>query len=73
MPIVNIKTMRGALSREQKKQLHKRISDVFVEVEGKGSEAIRPYVVITIDESIPSNFSIGGKQASEEFVQKVVG
>ena len=34
MPIVNIKTMKGLLTKEKKAELHKRITDVIVEVEG---------------------------------------
>ena len=34
MPFVNIKTLKGVLSEEQKAELHQRITDVMVELEG---------------------------------------
>ena len=73
MPFVNIKTLKGALSDAQKWELHVRIADVMVEIEGRGSQQFRPYVMIMIEELEPGNASIGGRQASEEFVKKITG
>lgn len=73
MPFVNIKTLRGALSDVQKAELHKKVTDVMVEVEGRGNQQFRPYVMIMIEEMEPQNASIGGRQASEEFVKKITG
>ncbi len=71
MPIVNVKTMKGALTAEKKAELFKRITELFVEIEGNGNNAIKPYVFVTIDEEVPENFGIGGKQANSEFIKKV--
>ncbi len=73
MPLVNVKTLRGALSDELKAELHKKITDVMIEVEGRGKEQFRPYVMVMIEEMEPQNASIGGRQASAEFVEKITG
>lgn len=71
MPIVNIKTMKGALNLSQKKELHQRITNLMVEIEGNGNKDFAKFVVINIDENNPENFSMGGQQASEEFIKKM--
>lgn len=71
MPIVNIKTMKGLLTKEKKAQLHKKITDVMVEVEGNGNDSFAKFVVIEIQEEDPENFSMGGQQASVELVEKI--
>lgn len=71
MPFVNIKTLKGALTDVQKQEIHQRIADVMVDVEGRGKPEFRNYVMIMIDELEPQNASIGGRQASEEFVKKI--
>lgn len=64
--------MKGALTQDQKKEMHKKIADLMVEIEGGGNEEIRKYVFIKIDEEEPGNWSAGGNQATEEFVQRLV-
>jgi len=73
MPFVNIKTLKGALSDAQKTDLHRKITDVMIEVEGRGSRQFRPYVLVMIEELEPQNASMGGKQASAEFVKNITG
>lgn len=73
MPFVNIKTLKGALSEAQKQELHRKITDVMIEIEGRGKPEFRNYVMIMIDELEPQNASMGGRQASSEFVAKITG
>ncbi len=73
MPFVNIKTLRGALTEAQKGELHRKISDVMIEVEGRGDPQFGKYVMIMIEELDPRNASIGGRQANEAFVKKITG
>ncbi len=73
MPFVNIKTLKGALTEAQKQELHRKIVDVMTAVEGRGKPEFRNYVMIMIDELEPQNASVGGRQASEEFIKKITG
>jgi 4-oxalocrotonate tautomerase len=73
MPFVNIKTLKGALSDAQKQELHAKIADVMVEIEGRGDRQFRPYVMIMIEELEPRNASMGGRQATDEFIKKIAG
>jgi len=73
MPFVNIKTLKGALTEAQKTELHKKITDVMVEVEGRGNQQFRPYVLLMIEELDPRSTSMGGRQASDDFVKKITG
>jgi 4-oxalocrotonate tautomerase len=73
MPFVNIKTLKGALTDAQKQDLHRKIADVMIEVEGRGKPEFRNYVMIMIDELEPQNASMGGRQASGDFVKKITG
>ncbi len=71
MPFVNIKTLKGALSEAQKTELHRKITDVMIEVEGRGKPAFRSYVMVMIEELEPGNASMGGQQGSAEFIAKI--
>jgi len=73
MPFVNIKTMKGALTEAQKAELHQKVTDVMIEVEGRGNQQFRNFIMIMIEELEPPNISMGGKQGSEEFVKKITG
>lgn len=70
MPIVNIKTIKGLLTKEKKAELHKKITDVMVEIEGNGNSSFAQFVVIEIQEEEPENFSMGGQQVSLELIEK---
>lgn len=73
MPLVNIKTMRGALSDAQKAELHTRVTDIMVEIEGLGRPQLRPFVTAMIEELEPQNWSMGGKPADDDFVRRITG
>ncbi len=73
MPFVNITTLKGALTDTQKQDLHRKITEVMIEVEGRGKPEFRNYVMIMIDELEPQNASMGGRQASGDFVKKITG
>jgi 4-oxalocrotonate tautomerase len=63
--------MKGLLDAGKKKELHRRLTDLMVEIEGNGNKEFAKLVLIKIDEDIPENFSMGGKQATEELVKKL--
>lgn len=71
MPFVNIKTMRGALTEMQKAEVHRKVTDLMVEIEGRGRREFSNYVMIMIEELEPQNVGMGGRQASAEFVKTI--
>ena len=73
MPIVSIRTIKGILTEDKKAELHKRIADLLVEIEGEGNEEFRQLVIVTIDEDEPEHFSMGGVPASKEFIDALLG
>ncbi len=66
MPFVNIRTAKGALTPHQKGELHRRVAELLVEIEGHGNETFRPFVWVMIEEEEPENWSIGGNPVSLE-------
>ncbi len=73
MPIVTIRTIKGILTKDKKAELHKRITDLLVEIEGGGKEEFRQLVIVTIDEDEPEHFSMGGIPASKELIDALLG
>jgi len=71
VPFVNVRTLKGALTAEQKRQLQERITDLLVEVEGHGNANFRQFVWVMIEEEDPVNWSIGGIQASLELLERL--
>ena len=66
MPIVTIKTVKGLLTAEKKSELHKKISELLVEIEGGGNPQFAKFVVVNISEEPADNFSGGGIQLKPE-------
>jgi 4-oxalocrotonate tautomerase len=73
MPYVAISTVKGILDAEQKKTLHQRITDVMVEVEGRGNPEFRKMVWIKIDEQEPAQWCAGGQLFTAEQITKTYG
>ncbi len=71
MPFVNIRTIKGALTTEQKQELQQRITDLMVEIEGHGNETFRQFVWVMIEEEESENWSIGGNQVSLEMLKTI--
>ena len=69
MPFVNIRTVKGLLTESQKKELQDRITDLLVEIEGRGNPRFRQFVWVLIDEQEPANWSMSGRQLSPELLQ----
>ena len=46
MPFVNIRTAKGALTTEQKKELQQRITELMVEIEGHSNETFRQFKIL---------------------------
>ncbi len=71
MPFVTVRTLKGALDEAQKETLQTRITDLLVEIEGRGSEGFRQFVWVLIEEEEPSNWSLGGHQLSLDALKAV--
>lgn len=71
MPFVNVRTLKGALTSEQKTELQQRMADLMVEIEGQGNKNFRQFVWVMIEEEDPANWSIGGVQASLSLLDAV--
>lgn len=57
MPIVSVKVLAGAFSKQQKEQLIDGITDIFAAV---GGEGIRPNVAVLVEEIESGMWGIGG-------------
>ncbi|EKS6735778.1 tautomerase family protein [Enterobacter asburiae] len=68
MPFVNVQTIKGIMDSEQKKELLRRMTDLIVEIEGKGDPEFRRSVWIRIDEYEPDQWSLGGIQPNSEMI-----
>jgi len=66
MPIVSVKTVKGLLTAEKKSELHQRLSELLVEIEGGGNPKFAKFVVVNITEEPAENFSGGGTQLKPE-------
>lgn len=60
MPFVHVHTITGILSDSQKAEMLRRITDLMVEIEGRGDPSFRSSVWVKIDELVPSQWRIGG-------------
>ena len=54
MPFVNVRTLKGALTPEQKTELQQRLTDLLVEIEGQGNKNFRQFVWVMIEEEDPA-------------------
>lgn len=70
MPFVNVQTIKGIMNAEQKSELLRRMTDLMVEIEGKGDPAFRNSVWIRIDEHEPEQWSLGGLLPTAEMIAK---
>ncbi|MCG8337759.1 MAG: 4-oxalocrotonate tautomerase family protein [Proteobacteria bacterium] len=63
MPIINLKMTKedGGATKEQKTALIKGLTDVFVDVMGRGEKT----TVVTIEEIETDNYGIGGEPVTE--------
>ncbi|EPG8309801.1 4-oxalocrotonate tautomerase [Klebsiella aerogenes] len=68
MPFVNVQTIKGIMTAEQKNELLCRMTDLMVEIEGRGDPQFRQSVWIRIDEHEPEQWSLGGIQPTAEMI-----
>jgi len=68
MPFVNVQTIKGIMNPEQKNELLRRMTDLIVEIEGKGNPEFRSSVWVRIDEHEPEQWILGGIQPTSEII-----
>ncbi len=73
MPLIHIKTPKGVLTEEQKKEMVKRVSETVAEVEAgvEGKDKMLPYTWCLIDEVEDGNWNIGGRPITAETVKAI--
>ena len=72
MPYVTISTVRGMLDSTQKQALLERITDLMVEVEGRGNPDFRRTVWVKLEEQEPANWSLGGVILTPDIIAAAV-
>ena len=50
MPFVNVRTVKGLLTDQQRRELQEKIADVMLEVEGKGNPDCKKYIMVLVEE-----------------------
>ncbi|AUX85179.1 tautomerase family protein [Acinetobacter tandoii] len=69
MPFIHVQTIEGLLDKDSKAELFKRLTDLFVEIEGKGRAAFREHIWIRIDEHPPEQWQLGHLKPTKEMIQ----
>jgi 4-oxalocrotonate tautomerase len=72
MPYLQLQTVKGLLSPEQKRYLMDKFSDLLVEVEGGGNPEFRKMVWIRIDETDAENWSLGELRPTTDYIARMV-
>ena len=73
MPFVNVRTARGLLDDARKKELQERLTDLLVEIEGRGDPAFRPLVWVLVEELDPESWCIGGMPVTGATIAQLRG
>ena len=74
MPFINIRVLKGTLSKEKKGEMIKRVSETVAEIEASPSpkDNLVPYTWCVIEEVDFENWGIGGNQVTPEMLQAVI-
>ncbi len=73
MAFVNVRVVGGVLDRTEKQRLIEGITDLVVEVEGKGGEDFEQYCWVIVDEIEPGMLGVGGQGLTTEDVKQAQG
>lgn len=69
MAFVNVRVVAGVLDEAEKRRMIEEITDLVVEVEGKGNQDFKQYRWIIIDEIEPGMLGVGGQGLTTEDVK----
>jgi 4-oxalocrotonate tautomerase len=73
MPFVHVRTARGLLAPEDRMHLQGRITDLLVEIEGRGNPAFAKFVTVLVEELDPVAWCIEGNALSEDAIEALAG
>lgn len=73
MPFVTIQTVRGIMDQARKQELLDRVTDLMVEIEGRGNPDFRKMVWVKIEEQEPESWSLGGIRLTSGMIEKQSG
>lgn len=72
MPFLNLRTIKGLLSDEQKQYLMEKFTELLVEIEGGGNPEFRKMVWIQIEEEESRHWQIGELRPTDEYIVRYV-
>lgn len=68
MPLVNVKVIENVFTREQKKQMIEKLTEVMVEIEGKN---LRSNTLVIIEDVKEGEWAVGGKSLTAKDVHRI--
>lgn len=68
MPLVRITLMGDVLSDQQKREVITNVTDGIVAVVG---ENLRPYTIVSVDETKSGDIAIGGQQITPDAIRAI--
>ncbi len=69
MPLVQIKGIEGYLSKDQKQELIKKVTEAVLSVEGEG---LRPVTWVIIEDVHEGEWGVGGNPVNAAMLRKMV-
>ena len=74
MPFINIKVLKGTLSKEKKQEMIKRVSETVAEIEASpiSKDNLVPYTWCVIEEVDFENWGIGGNAVTPEMLKAIL-
>lgn len=72
MPFVNVRTVKGLLTEAQRQEMQDRISQVMLEIEGRGNPDFQKYIMVLIEEHDAAAWSVHGNKLTPEIVDGLV-
>jgi 4-oxalocrotonate tautomerase len=74
MPFINIKVLKGTLSKEKKQEMIKRVSETVAEIEASPNpkDNLVPYTWCVIEEVDFENWGIGGNAVTPEMLKAIL-
>ena len=74
MPFINIKVLKGTLSKEKKDEMIKRVSETVAEIEASPSpkDGIFGYTWCVLEEVDFGHWGVGGNAVTPEILQAII-